>query len=489
MARFYHPLFLICILFCTPLETLAKTLKGKVTDRQTGEALAGCAVYIDQSTVGTATDREGQFTLYYNGPLPVRLVFRSVGYELKAVQILPDSPEEMNVALATQNAELDEVKVLAPAPDGWERYGKDFLDNFIGYSDWGASCELVNKKDVTFRYDREGMVLTVHASAPLVIRHKQLGYTIYYDLEDFTRNYREQTVFFSGYARYEARRIRNRRQAARIGENRQMAYRGSVGHFIKALYHNNLTDAGFEVRRLERVRNADYGKYVPVWTDTLKLNQAEGLTRLFSDMMARPGIDSAKLVPMTMALKRWMSQDSGQKIIHLLAPLKDSTLPNPHHYFLERTDTPYQAIVKYFDYDRLSPADSARAAAMSNVHIKGSMPARTALPETQFDIVYTVPMVADSIRKTAGGQVSLAFEGYLQVTYTGEQEERAYLHRLSPFKELEPQPQKSIISLRQEPRRVTILPNGYYLPVYNLFLEGYWSYEKLDKQLPLDYQP
>ncbi|MNX85157.1 hypothetical protein D3C86_1169860 [compost metagenome] len=100
-----------------------------------------------------------------------------------------------------------------------------------------------------------------------------------------------------------------------------------------------------------------------------------------------------------------------------------------------------------------------------------------------------MPLPIDSFRIAVDSpEIALSFKKYLQVTYLLEKEELPYLKRKSPFALLEPKEQRSIISLR-DADEVLIQENGNYYPPYALFLEGYWSYEKLDKMLPLDYAP
>jgi len=56
----------------------AATVKGKVTDSSTGEALPGVSVKVKGSTIGTVTDLNGNFTI--QAPDNATLIFSYIGY-------------------------------------------------------------------------------------------------------------------------------------------------------------------------------------------------------------------------------------------------------------------------------------------------------------------------------------------------------------------------------------------------------------------------
>jgi hypothetical protein len=87
---------------------------------------------------------------------------------------------------------------------------------------------------------------------------------------------------------------------------------------------------------------------------------------------------------------------------------------------------------------------------------------------------------------TIENQKVIQFSKYLYVLYDKELEELPYLIKLQPFKKPIPAPQTSIVQLVST-NAVEIFANGHLEPAISFFLEGYWSYEKLDKLLPLDY--
>ena len=92
------------------------TLQGTITDAETGEAIIGANVTVNDRTIGTVTDIDGVFEL----ELPVgeyTVVIRYVGFETIAQAFKIFSDGSMEIALEKSSIQLDEVTVSADAPD------------------------------------------------------------------------------------------------------------------------------------------------------------------------------------------------------------------------------------------------------------------------------------------------------------------------------------------------------------------------------------
>jgi outer membrane receptor protein involved in Fe transport len=100
-------LVFICLL-CT-LEVLAQsTIRGKVTDASTGEALFGVVVGVKSTGTGTTTDFDGAFTLAVNA-LPVTLDVALLGYVSQ--QVVISKVELVNIKLVPNEQLIGEVTV------------------------------------------------------------------------------------------------------------------------------------------------------------------------------------------------------------------------------------------------------------------------------------------------------------------------------------------------------------------------------------------
>jgi hypothetical protein len=92
-------------------------VKGKITDKLTGEEIVGAAVLIEGTTIGTATNFTGDFNMNVEpGTYNFRCQF--ISYEplvMQSVTIQSGVETVINFNLVSAELKLDEVKVVARA--------------------------------------------------------------------------------------------------------------------------------------------------------------------------------------------------------------------------------------------------------------------------------------------------------------------------------------------------------------------------------------
>ena len=133
------------------------------------------------------------------------------------------------------------------AEESWDKWGKLFMDNFIGMTPNGTRCDIKNKKKIRFRYYKKSKRVTAFFDEPLLIENKSLGYNINYQLEHFEVNFSEGSSIFLGYSLFEE--IKEKKS---YSKKREESYRGSMMHFIRSLFSDSLKENGFEVKRMFR---------------------------------------------------------------------------------------------------------------------------------------------------------------------------------------------------------------------------------------------
>lgn len=107
-------LLLIGYLFCCQIaQAQQATISGRVTDRNTQEALVGVSVKIKSSSLGTSTDVGGKFTLSLSGPIKQQeIIFSYTGYKTETRSIpLAEGNQLLNCELSADLVGLDEVIV------------------------------------------------------------------------------------------------------------------------------------------------------------------------------------------------------------------------------------------------------------------------------------------------------------------------------------------------------------------------------------------
>lgn len=107
-------LVLLCLFFSINSSLFAQktTLRGRVADAKTGEALPGVSVYIPQIQNGTATDVNGNYEL----SLPtgrVNVIFSLIGYGNQEKQLELTKATELNIKLEANAGVLKEVQITA----------------------------------------------------------------------------------------------------------------------------------------------------------------------------------------------------------------------------------------------------------------------------------------------------------------------------------------------------------------------------------------
>ena len=104
----------------TAQQAQKKTIKGKVFDEK-GETIVGANVWLKESTVGVATDINGEYTLTYEGNYQI-LVISFIGY--KTQEIVIGNQSTIDVTMVPDSEKLEEAVVVA--------YGTQKKESVIG---------------------------------------------------------------------------------------------------------------------------------------------------------------------------------------------------------------------------------------------------------------------------------------------------------------------------------------------------------------------
>ena len=271
---------LICLHFLFASFTLhaqSNVIKGKILQEKTLEPIVNASVFISNSTKGAVSGKDGSFEIADAPGGNQRLVVSSIGYTTEILEYTTaDLPMEVDVHLKRKVQELASVTVEPDLVDGWKEWGKFFTDNFIGTTTEAENCKLKNHKVLRFRYSKKKRILTVMADEPLIIENKALGYTIQYQLEDFEFDFNYRFLSFVGYAFFKDLPGEREKTQKRWAENRQRAYQGSLQHFIKSLYNNQLAAEGFEVRRISVTPNVEKARVQQLMDQKVKEQRQRG---------------------------------------------------------------------------------------------------------------------------------------------------------------------------------------------------------------------
>jgi len=248
------------------------TIRGKVVNVSNGEPIPGSSVFINNSSKGMVSDRQGEFELD-NIPIGKHdLIVSSIGYETSVFSFDADQlPMQLKIEMRVKVRELQNVTVEPSVDEGWDKWGRLFTDNFVGSIPNGRHCKIKNQKAIRLRHYKKSSRVIAYADEPVILENKALGYKVSYQLEDFEVNFKTGATTFAGYPFFEEMG-KNKKKWER---NREKSYRGSMMHFMRSLYMNSLEEEGFEVRRMVRVPNAEKERVKSLYLAAMKKQSLE----------------------------------------------------------------------------------------------------------------------------------------------------------------------------------------------------------------------
>ncbi len=235
-------------------------ITGKVMDAVTKLPLLGASVFAQNTTIGTATDQQGNFTLrLLNGGYDLIITF--TGYQTVTRRITTADALDKNIVIEVAQKEkaLEDVVIKSSneVKDGLIKYGSFFEENFIGKTINSNQCVIKNKDVLHFYFYKKKNRLKVLATTPLEIENTALGYTIKYTLDSFTHEYGTQLSTYSGYPLFKDMPPADEAQKTGWYNNRLKAYQGSMLHFMRSVHDKKIKEEGFEIQLVAKTHEIE----------------------------------------------------------------------------------------------------------------------------------------------------------------------------------------------------------------------------------------
>ena len=226
-------------------------IHGRVTDEKTGAPLSNASVFCQNTTTGTISNSEGLFSLRLNNG-GYDMVVSYTGFETQVIRISNNTHDSVFVRMKEENKSMAEVAVTGSAlvADGWNKYGRVFLDNFIGTTANAAQCTIENKDAVNFYFYKKRNKLKVKAKEDLIITNQALGYKIRFQLDSFVNDLSTHISSYTGYPLFDTL-TGSADQQKEWAKNRFRTYIGSRLHFMRCWYDSTLKDEGFVIETLD----------------------------------------------------------------------------------------------------------------------------------------------------------------------------------------------------------------------------------------------
>ena len=313
------------------------SVSGKVIDSASREPLAFASVFCQNTTQGTATNKEGSFYLSVKEG-GYDLVITYTGYRSRMIRISQDiKTTDLQIEMVKEEKSIEEVVIRSSneVKDGWTKYGKFFLDNFIGTTPFASQTVLVNPEVLKFYYLRRSEKLKVLADSPLIISNNALGYNLRYNLDSFLFMYKTDICSYRGLGFYEEKT--GTEDSIKLWKkNREKAYFGSRLHFMHSYFDSTLTDKGFIISLLDKENDKKFNKIDEPF-DTTWFTPADSVNEVDIYFPARISITYTKRAPENEYLKKYkLPMNVGQQVSYI--DLLDVITIKQNGYYYDQKD-------------------------------------------------------------------------------------------------------------------------------------------------------
>jgi hypothetical protein len=252
-------ILLFCIYLGFVCSFFSQTISGKI-QAESGSAISDVNVYLDGTKISTVSTSDGRFTLDIHGQKSGNLIFQKDSYETSIFPVDKAIGKSVKVII-NKVSDIEEVVIVPYTEQAYKDFINYFLDQFIGLD--RDNIRIKNQRMLRFSYDKKNHFLKVKAPETLIIENKKLGYTIQYNLINFEADLKAKSTSYLGTSFFKETSFRKE-----IVLNRMNAYKGSMMHFLRSLYNNELEKEGFIVNHARRIPNPAY----PTETELQRLN-------------------------------------------------------------------------------------------------------------------------------------------------------------------------------------------------------------------------
>jgi len=251
-------IFIVLFLSISNLCIAQYSITGKVLNASNNLPLENATVFVNTTSYGTKTDKQGNFILHNVKAGYYELIFSMIGFKTFKVQVYVQHADRKVPIITLQEKviPLIEVNITNRRKLG-SKYMELFKREILGTSKFGKQCRIINPDVVKLNFDEEEKKLTAYSTDFMIIDNRALGYRLKYLIESFERNEKNELISYVGYVLFE-KMEGSEEQQKEWNEKRIEAYTGSLQHFLRSLLGNNINreeESGFLVTTDTRSRN------------------------------------------------------------------------------------------------------------------------------------------------------------------------------------------------------------------------------------------
>ncbi|MBK7561099.1 MAG: carboxypeptidase-like regulatory domain-containing protein [Chitinophagaceae bacterium] len=328
-------------------------ITGTVMDSTTREPLPKASVFCQNTTLGTVTDKQGEFSLSLKSG-GYELIFSYTGYQTQTIRVTDNN--KLEILLVKEDKSMGEVflKNTYEVADGWDKYGDFFIKNFIGSTPNANQCVLANPEVLKFYFYKRTNRLKVLSTEPLQVFNKALGYNLRYQLDSFVYYYNTQINSYRGYCLYTE--MEGDDSLKNVWTyNRKKAYEGSKLHFMRSYYDSTLLEDGWIIDMLDEKNDKKFNKVKNVY-DTLYYGALDSTLEIEIWFPRKISITYTKKEPEPEYLKKMSLPKSTPYPISYI-DLKETIAITQNGYYYEQKDWINQGYWSWKNIGDLLPYD------------------------------------------------------------------------------------------------------------------------------------
>lgn len=216
-------------------------IKGQVLDDETGAPIENVDVFLDNTTIGTVTGRDGKYVISKIPFGSYKIIFSYIGYETEERDFFSykNGTFEFNVSLRKKIINLNQVNVTGAIPEDWKDNLKTFTKVFLGKTENSEKTKIINPEVLNFVMDKNTDVLKAYSDSTVIVENKALGYVLYIVLDSLVYN-PNKTIKYMLYPKFKELTPASEEEKLEWNENRRKTFLNSRKHFFYALVHNQL---------------------------------------------------------------------------------------------------------------------------------------------------------------------------------------------------------------------------------------------------------
>lgn len=247
-----------------------QTIKAIVADEESRQVIPDVFVFLDNSSTGAITDKQGKFELKTVDYDNLLLVFSHLNYELYSLSVKNVATLADTIFLTPSGLVLEEAVVVEKAkPRIHFRRLKRFKSEFLGTNYDKALINILNPEVLLFKQNKGKLI--AESKAPLIIENKVLGYRVQFFLEDY-KSYKTGDLVYSGKVFFEELEG-SKKEIAKYKRNRFKIYQQSSRSFFANLAQQNMTENTYEVGFSLFNKNEEFVNYEPIAVDSLLITE------------------------------------------------------------------------------------------------------------------------------------------------------------------------------------------------------------------------